>query len=165
MTMEQFKKLCDSFYKKNHLAKSLPRFKNCMKYFYNAFHDGNQFKLGTALENELGVYAEQTIRAGTVLKGLIGFRNAMAADKTSEVAKKNQRNFYVNMVGVNDVFDGPTYFLNHSCRPNLICSSMPGKEFRFKATRNIAVGEELTITYSKQYFLGNNLKCKCEHCR
>ncbi|KAI3650143.1 hypothetical protein MP228_003754 [Amoeboaphelidium protococcarum] len=136
-----------------------------MKYFYNAFHDGNQFRLGTALENELGVYAEQTIRAGTVLKGLIGFRNAMAADKTSEVAKKNQRNFYVNMVGVNDVFDGPTYFLNHSCRPNLICSSMPGKEFRFKATRNIAVGEELTISYSKQYFLGNKLKCKCEHCR
>ncbi|KAI3646870.1 hypothetical protein MP228_007091 [Amoeboaphelidium protococcarum] len=62
--------------------------------------------------------------------------------KTPEVGKKNQSNFSVNMFGANDVFEGPTYFLNHSCRSNVICSQMPGKVFRFQAICNIVVGEK-----------------------
>lgn len=39
----------------------------------------------------------------------------------------------------------------------------PSNFYTLRAVRNIAAGEEITVTYGNEYFRGG-LKCLCDHC-
>ncbi|KAK8131841.1 SET domain-containing protein [Apiospora kogelbergensis] len=58
-----------------------------------------------------------------------------------------------------------TRFANHHCRPNISVSvSMIGRRrmILFTAARDLIPGEQLFISYGRQYFTGNGLQCTCD---
>ena len=54
----------------------------------------------------------------------------------------------------------PERFTNHSCSPNMIV-----KDFLYVAKKDINIGEELTIEYSKRIPLNNKCNCKYPNCK
>lgn len=58
---------------------------------------------------------------------------------------------------------GPARFVNHDCNPN--CSfSRKGKKISLRAIKEIHVGQEVTVTYAKNYFGYRNRECRCVSC-
>ncbi|KAF5107445.1 hypothetical protein DV453_003100 [Geotrichum candidum] len=58
---------------------------------------------------------------------------------------------------------GPARFVNHDCSPN--CSfSRKGKRISLRAIKNISPGQEVTVTYAKNYFGYRNRECRCVTC-
>jgi len=110
----------------------------------------------------VGVFAVRNIPKGT--KPLITFaevdvveipeREIMDNPKISGAVKEMVKGFYVVKNGIiycsahsfNEI--DISYFLNHSDRPNLDIEEVD-EESVFTANRDIAVGEELTISYSE----------------
>lgn len=79
---------------------------------------------------------------------------------------KNASAAYIKLRGKIAVFDGPAYFLNHSCQPNCVVQfNKAGKLVKgIKPRNDIGKGEELTISYGEQYFKSKNMKCLCDPC-
>lgn len=59
---------------------------------------------------------------------------------------------------------GPARFANHDCDANakLMTTSHAGIEII--ATKNIDVGDEITVTYGENYFGEDNCECLCQSC-
>lgn len=79
---------------------------------------------------------------------------------------------YLFTVKKNLILDGKdrkhtARYMNHSCRPNCYAEvDEDNDRLRIYAKRKIAVGEELTYNYGKEYwndYIGKN--CRCEKCR
>jgi SET domain-containing protein len=57
-----------------------------------------------------------------------------------------------------------TRFVNSSCRPNVLASPEQVGKVRiiaFRALRKLRGGEQLLISYGRQYFEERNIKCCC----
>lgn len=58
---------------------------------------------------------------------------------------------------------GPARLCNHSCRPNAILRAIPAQPaFIVQVTRPLLIGDEITISYGKDFWAGN---CLCARCR
>ena len=59
---------------------------------------------------------------------------------------------------------GPISFINHSCEPNCEFVTLPNKLIGLVAIKTIMPGDELTISYGRDYFGVNNKNCECSTC-
>jgi len=59
---------------------------------------------------------------------------------------------------------GIARFLNHDCNPNAQLVRVTRQSWIVKATRSIAVGEEITVDYGNHYFGIDNHECACASC-
>ncbi|PVU98915.1 hypothetical protein BB560_005580, partial [Smittium megazygosporum] len=59
---------------------------------------------------------------------------------------------------------GPARFVNHDCNPTCKFAVISSGVIGFRVLREIAVGEEITTSYGKNYFGINNCECMCYTC-
>jgi len=119
----------------------------------------------TLLTHEACVHGRRSIRSGETIKFLAGCMLLMTDEE--EASLDDNSDFSVictsRMKGTS-VLLGPARFVNHDCDPNCKFITTNKDNITIMAIRNIAMGEEITIKYSEDYFGENNSECLCQTC-
>ncbi|KAL2885603.1 Histone-lysine N-methyltransferase SET9 [Ceratocystis lukuohia] len=120
----------------------------------------------TIINHEASITARRFIRRNETIKYLAGIQVVMTPEEEREISVR-KKDFSVVVSARSkcaSLFMGPARFANHDCAANakLMTTSQSGIEI--VATRNIEVGEEITVTYSASYFGENNCDCLCKTC-
>ena len=114
--------------------------------------------------SEMAVVAIEDIQKNTEIGGMKGFGAKLKKDQLSQSSQFS----YFKRLGINDmVMLGPASFINHNCEPNCqyICRGERNSTIIFiKTKRALVRGEELTVSYSDDYFEPGNVDCKCPSC-
>lgn len=123
-----------------------------------------QFKLRTGRSKAgLGLYAAEPIPKGKKIIEYVG--RVLTSEEGDETYNR-----YVFTINKHVDIDGSPRFntaryINHSCRPNAESVVIKGHVW-VRAIRNIALGEEITYDYGKEYF-NEYIKpydCRCPKC-
>ncbi|KAL2270528.1 hypothetical protein VTJ83DRAFT_2712 [Remersonia thermophila] len=115
---------------------------------------------------EASVTARRLIKRNEPIKHLAGIQVTVTPQEEAQLAQWN-KDFSLIISSrrkQTSLFMGPARFANHDCNANarLVTRGQAGIEIF--ATRDIALGEEITITYSESYFGENNCECLCQTC-
>ncbi|KAI0393934.1 hypothetical protein F5Y17DRAFT_283755 [Xylariaceae sp. FL0594] len=120
----------------------------------------------TIYNHEAAITARKFVKKGQPVKYLSGIQVMISEKEDKELAKK-KKDFSVIISARNKcaaLFMGPARFANHDCDANarLMITGQAGIEI--VATRDIQVGEEITVSYAENYFGENNCECLCKTC-
>jgi histone-lysine N-methyltransferase SUV420H len=120
----------------------------------------------TIVTHEAAITARRYIRRNESVKYLSGIQVNITPEEEKEIAVR-KKDFSIVVSSRNkctSLFMGPARFANHDCDANakLVTTSHAGIEII--ATRNIDVGEEITVTYGENYFGEDNCECLCRTC-
>ncbi|KAI2642844.1 hypothetical protein GGS21DRAFT_499903 [Xylaria nigripes] len=126
-------------------------------------HSTNRY---TIYNHEAAITARKYIKRGQPIKYLSGIQVMITATEDNELAKR-KKDFSIVISSRNKcaaLFMGPARFANHDCNANarLVINGQAGIEI--VATRNIYVGDEITISYAANYFGVDNCECLCKTC-
>lgn len=115
---------------------------------------------------EAAVTARRRIRQGEIIKYLTGTLVPLTTEESLDLDITN-RNFSIvvnNRKKSDQMFLGPARFANHDCNSNARLQMEGVDSMRVVATRNIDVGEEITVSYGESYFGPDNVECLCATC-
>ncbi|KAF4456041.1 Histone-lysine N-methyltransferase SET9 [Fusarium austroafricanum] len=120
----------------------------------------------TIVTHEAAVTARRPIRRNEAIKYLSGVQVIITPEEEKAISsqKKDFSIVVSSRSKCTSLFMGPARFANHDCDANakLMRTSHAGIEII--ATRPIAAGEEITVTYGDNYFGENNCECLCKTC-
>ncbi|KAK4238993.1 hypothetical protein C8A03DRAFT_43360 [Achaetomium macrosporum] len=115
---------------------------------------------------EASITARHFIRRNQTIKYLTGTQVMVTPEEEAQLALANKDFSLVvsSRSKMTGLFLGPARLVNHDCNANarLVTRGQAGIEI--VACRDIAVGEEVTITYSENYFGEDNCECLCQTC-
>lgn len=109
------------------------------------------------------VVARQNFECGVKVKYLTG-SIALLTPEEEENLRSDLSVITVPRLGGTFLMLGPCRFVNHNCSPNAKISGKPGGGTEIITTRRILPGEEITVSYSKDYFGPGNKHCLCSSC-
>ncbi|KAI0013554.1 hypothetical protein F4779DRAFT_562177, partial [Xylariaceae sp. FL0662B] len=120
----------------------------------------------TIVTHEAAVTARRFIKKGQPVKYLTGTQ-VLITEKEERELSSRKKDFSIVVSARNkcaSLFMGPARFANHDCDANarLMITSQAGIEII--AAKNIEIGDEITVTYSENYFGENNCECLCKSC-
>ncbi|KAI0122526.1 hypothetical protein F4814DRAFT_212232 [Daldinia grandis] len=120
----------------------------------------------TIVTHEAAVTARKFVKKGQPVKYLSGIQ-VLITEKEEKELSKRKKDFSIVVSARNkcaSLFMGPARFANHDCEANarLMITGQAGIEII--AARNIEVGDEITVTYSENYFGADNCECLCRTC-
>lgn len=120
----------------------------------------------TIVTQEAAITARRYIRRNESVKYLSGIQVVITPDEEKEISTR-KKDFSIVVSSRNkctSLFMGPARFANHDCDANakLVTTSHAGIEII--ATKNIDVGDEITVTYGENYFGEDNCECLCQSC-
>ncbi|KAI0976145.1 hypothetical protein F4678DRAFT_416065 [Xylaria arbuscula] len=120
----------------------------------------------TIYSHEAAITARKYLKKGQPIKYLSGIQVMITAKEDKELAKR-KKDFSIVISSRNKcaaLFMGPARFANHDCDANarLMITGQTGIEI--VATRNIDVGDEITVSYAENYFGEDNCECLCRTC-
>ncbi|KAI0480740.1 hypothetical protein GGR56DRAFT_288035 [Xylariaceae sp. FL0804] len=120
----------------------------------------------TIFSHEAAVAARKFIKKGQSVKYLSGIQVMISAKEDKELSKR-KKDFSIVVSSRNKcaaLFMGPARFANHDCNANarLMITGQTGIEI--VATKNIDVGDEITVSYAENYFGEDNCECLCKTC-
>lgn len=120
----------------------------------------------TIYSHEAAITARKFIKKGQPIKYLSGIQVLITAKEDKELAKR-KKDFSIvisSRYKCAALFMGPARFANHDCDANarLMITGQAGIEI--VATRNIDVGDEITVSYADNYFGEDNCECLCKTC-
>ncbi|KAL7626488.1 histone lysine methyltransferase Set9 [Parahypoxylon ruwenzoriense] len=120
----------------------------------------------TIVTHEAAVTARRFIRKGQPIKYLSGIQ-VLITEKEERELSKRKKDFSIVVSARNkcaSLFMGPARFANHDCGANarLMITGQAGIEII--AARDIEIGDEITVTYSENYFGLDNCECLCRTC-
>ncbi|KAI0382715.1 hypothetical protein F5Y04DRAFT_42310 [Hypomontagnella monticulosa] len=120
----------------------------------------------TIVTHEAAVTARRFIKKGQPVKYLSGIQ-VLITEKEEKELSKRKKDFSIVVSARNkcaSLFMGPARFANHDCGANarLMITGQAGIEII--ASRDIDVGDEITVTYSENYFGTDNCECLCKTC-
>ncbi|KAI0542222.1 hypothetical protein GGR58DRAFT_453168 [Xylaria digitata] len=120
----------------------------------------------TIYSHEAAITARKYIKKGQSIKYLSGIQVMITAKEDTELAKR-KKDFSIVISSRNKcaaLFMGPARFANHDCDANarLMITGQTGIEI--VATKNIDVGDEITVSYAENYFGEDNCECLCRTC-
>ncbi|KAI5855081.1 hypothetical protein GGS23DRAFT_446212 [Durotheca rogersii] len=120
----------------------------------------------TIVTHEAAVTARRFIRKGQPIKYLSGIQ-VLITEKEEKELSKRKKDFSIVVSARNkcaSLFMGPARFANHDCDANarLMITGQAGIEII--AARDIETGDEITVTYSENYFGTDNCECLCKTC-
>ena len=120
----------------------------------------------TIITHEASITARRYIRRNETIKYLAGIQVVVTPDQQAEMEKR-KKDFSLIVSSrrkSTSLFMGPARFANHDCDANarLVTCGQAGIEVI--ATRDIEVGEEITVSYSDNYFGEDNCDCLCATC-
>ena len=108
----------------------------------------NRYTVNT---HEAAVTARRFIRKGETIKYLCGIQVIMT-DEEEESIKSSRRDFSIVVSSRSksaSLFLGPARFANHDCNANARLQTAPNAGMIIVACRDIEVGDEITVSYSK----------------
>ncbi|KAI1659447.1 hypothetical protein F4813DRAFT_379760 [Daldinia decipiens] len=120
----------------------------------------------TIVTHEAAVTARKFVKKGHPVKYLSGIQ-VLITEKEEKELSKRKKDFSIVVSARNkcaSLFMGPARFANHDCEANarLMITGQAGIEII--AARDIEVGDEITVTYSENYFGADNCECLCRTC-
>lgn len=120
----------------------------------------------TITTHEAAVTARKPIKKGHTIKYLCGTMVSMTPEEEEDL-DLTRRDFSIVMSSrkkTPSLFLGPARFANHDCDASgkLVTRGSEGMEV--VATRDIKVGEEITVSYGEDYFGSSNCECLCRTC-
>lgn len=128
------------------------------------------FEIGTThrytiLTAEACVIARKPIRAGDPIKYLSGIQVEMSEREEQELSSRTDFSIVLSSRRKRpSLFLGPARFANHDCDSNARLTTTGPHGIHIVARRNIAVGDEITVTYGDDYFGEDNCECLCATC-
>lgn len=156
-----------------HLASPLEKsmFRRQFRSYITIFHPECPFEIVATnrysiTRPEAAVIARKCISAEEPVDLLIG-TTACMNEQEELVLRKTGKDFSVVQSSSGNTLSvllGPLRFVNHDCEPNCRLVTLDSQTQFVEALRNINVGEEVTVFYSKDYFGAENCDCLCETC-
>lgn len=120
----------------------------------------------TITEHEAAVCARKFIKRGEEIKYLSGTLVAMTREEEMDL-DLNRKDFSIVMSSrkkTPSLFLGPARFANHDCNANGRLVTRGSEGMQVVATRDIHIGEEITVSYGEDYFGVDNCECLCLTC-
>ncbi|KAK3109419.1 histone lysine methyltransferase Set9, partial [Teratosphaeriaceae sp. CCFEE 6253] len=122
----------------------------------------NRYTIMTA---EAAIYARKPIRRGQPIKYLSGIQVEMTEKEEKELCSRTDFSIVLSSRRKRpSLFLGPARFANHDCDSNARLNTQGPHGIQILACRDIAVGEEITVTYGEDYFGEGNGECLCGTC-
>lgn len=123
----------------------------------------NRYTIVTA---EASITARRFIKRNEPIKHLAGIQVVISPEEEADMAsrKKDFSLVVSSRSKSTSLFMGPARFANHDCNANarLVTRGQAGIEII--SSRDIEVGEEITVTYGENYFGEDNCECLCQSC-
>ncbi|RJE25176.1 SET domain protein [Aspergillus sclerotialis] len=120
----------------------------------------------TITNHEAAVCARKFIKKGQEIKYLSGTLVAMTREEEKDL-DLSRKDFSIVMSSrrrTPSLFLGPARFANHDCNANGRLMTRGPEGMQVMATRDIYVGEEITVSYGADYFGIDNCECLCFTC-
>ncbi|BCR89183.1 SET domain-containing protein [Aspergillus chevalieri] len=120
----------------------------------------------TITVHEAAICARKFIKKGQEVKYLSGTLVPMTAEEERDL-DLTRRDFSIVMSSRRkspSFFLGPARFANHDCNANGRLVTRGTEGMQVMATRDIHVGEEITVSYGEDYFGVDNCECLCMSC-
>jgi histone-lysine N-methyltransferase SUV420H len=120
----------------------------------------------TIMEHEAAVCARRFIKQGQEIKYLSGTLVPMTREEEQDLDLK-RKDFSIVMSSrkkTPSFFLGPARFANHDCNANGKLVTRGSEGMQVVATRDIYIGEEITVSYGDDYFGIDNCECLCLTC-
>jgi len=120
----------------------------------------------TIVTQEAAVTARQFIKKGQAVKYLSGIQVLITPEEERELSTR-KKDFSIVVSSRSkcaSLFMGPARFANHDCNANARLMITSQACIEIIAMRNIEVGDEITVTYSDNYFGEGNCECLCRTC-
>ncbi|PVH75931.1 hypothetical protein DL98DRAFT_374414, partial [Cadophora sp. DSE1049] len=108
----------------------------------------------TGATYEASIISRKLIARGGEIRCLCGTRTVMTEAEEEDLNRRGN-DFSVVETSRNDAISflfGPTCWLNHDCNANARLTPRGASGMVVIATRDIEIGEEITVTYDKGYF-------------
>lgn len=135
-------------------------------YMPNCPFEVNTTNRYTIETQEASITARKDINKGEVIKYLTGIQVAITKQEEKDL-DVTRRDFSIVMSSrkkTPSLFLGPARFANHDCDANAKLSTVGLHGMQIVATKDIEVGEEITVTYGVGYFGEDNCECLCATC-
>ncbi|OLN87443.1 Histone-lysine N-methyltransferase set9 [Colletotrichum chlorophyti] len=120
----------------------------------------------TIVSHEAAITARRFIRRNETIKYLAGTQVTISPEEEREMTAR-KKDFSIIISARNkcaSLFMGPARFANHDCAANAKLMTTGSAGIEIIATKNIEVGEEITVTYAENYFGEDNCECLCRTC-
>ncbi|KAL2848838.1 Alpha/Beta hydrolase protein [Aspergillus pseudoustus] len=120
----------------------------------------------TITEHEAAICARRFIPQGQEIKYLAGTLVPMTKEEEQDLDLK-RKDFSIVMSSrrkTPSFFLGPARFANHDCNANGRLVTRGSEGMQVVATRDIYIGEEITVSYGEDYFGIDNCECLCLTC-
>ncbi|KAL5003415.1 histone-lysine N-methyltransferase set9 [Aspergillus recurvatus] len=120
----------------------------------------------TITEHEAAICARKFIPQGQEIKYLSGTLVPMTKEEERDLDLK-RKDFSIVMSSrrkTPSFFLGPARFANHDCSANGRLVTRGSEGMQVVATRDIYIGEEITVSYGGDYFGIDNCECLCLSC-
>jgi histone-lysine N-methyltransferase SUV420H len=120
----------------------------------------------TITEHEAAICARKFIKQGQEIKYLSGTLVPMTREEERDLDLK-RKDFSIVMSSrkkTPSFFLGPARFANHDCNANGKLVTRGSEGMQVVATRDIYIGEEITVSYGDDYFGIDNCECLCLTC-
>lgn len=120
----------------------------------------------TIVTYEAAVTARRFIKRGESIKYLSGIQVLITPKEEDEMTKR-KKDFSIVVSSRSkcaSLFMGPARFANHDCDANARLVITSHSTIEIFATKNIDLGDEITVTYGDNYFGEDNCECLCHTC-
>ncbi len=120
----------------------------------------------TIVTHEASITARRPIRRNESIKYLSGMKVHITPEEEDLISNR-KKDFSIVVSSrskLTSLFMGPARFANHDCDANAALMTTSAAGIEIVAIRNIAVGEEITVTYGDNYFGHDNCECLCKTC-
>lgn len=120
----------------------------------------------TIVTQEASITARRAIRKNETIKYLTGIQVVITPKEEDEISRR-KKDFSIVVSSRSkstSLFMGPARFANHDCNANAKLKTAGQAGMEVVATRDIDVGEEITVTYGDSYFGEDNCECLCKTC-
>lgn len=132
-----------------------------------AARNGKPYRVARS-DTGLGLFATEPIKKRTLI---IEYRGRRISNKRAAELEWIRSNKYLFELNSRWTIDGKARsntarYVNHACKPNAEAELIRGR-MMFRAIKNIAAGEEITIDYGEEYvelFFAKH-GCLCATCR
>ncbi|KAF2862344.1 hypothetical protein K470DRAFT_293527 [Piedraia hortae CBS 480.64] len=146
-------------------------FQKHLRKYINIYLPDCPFEVGTTnrytISNaEAAIYARRKLKRGEVIKFLTGIQVEMTEEQEEKLTVL-QGDFSVVISSRKKrpcIFLGPARFANHDCDPNARLDTSGTQGLHIVATKDIEIGQEITVSYGENYFGTDNCNCLCETC-
>ena len=124
-------------------------------------------KFSSEMNNGVMVVAKQKIEENTRITCTFGVYKDLSIQDEELLTRENLDFSFVmssRLSSKSRILLGTVAFINHDCKPNCEYVSIKKDVAIIRAVKNIEIGEELLVYYSKDYFGENNKDCECSIC-